>query len=184
MNPEARRLASESNRLPVLAAQIRDDLKLVRQSAFAMAERMLSIGKALIEAKASVAHGEWNAWLEDNVAMSARSARRYMQLVKAEVKTATVADLGLRGVLEPARTKADGKKLEQFVNYFVRHASESELARIIDQAEAVMIDGSWPDSLALEVLDRLWAEALPEARRRFLETIRKSDQEPERGGAA
>ena len=182
MSKTLARSVQASNRLPVLAAQIREDLNVVRQSAVEMAERMIAVGQALIEAKSSVAHGEWDRWLTLNVALSARSARRYMQLVKSGMETATVADLGLRAALEPTHG-ASGKALDQFVSFFVQQASHAELERIVIQAEAVLVDGSWPNGLALELLTRLWGGALPKTHRLFLEAIR-ADREDLSGGSA
>ena len=54
----------------------------------------------LIEAKEAIPHGEWAGWLARNTGLSARTARRYMQLSKSGLESATVADLGLRGATE------------------------------------------------------------------------------------
>ncbi len=90
----------ESNRLPVLAATIRRAHADVGRSAIALAERALEAGAALIEAKAALPHGSWEVWLKANTGLSNRTARRYMQLSSAGLKSATVAVLGLRGAIE------------------------------------------------------------------------------------
>lgn len=89
-----------NNRLVALAGEIVSDIAANRASAVEIAERTIRIGKALAEAKASLRHGEWEPWLAANVSLSARSARRYMQVAESGLKTATVADLGLRGATE------------------------------------------------------------------------------------
>ena len=60
-------------------------------------------GKLLLQAKSLVAHGGWSGWLADNVKFSERTARGYMRVAEywPELeKTATVADLTLRGALQ------------------------------------------------------------------------------------
>lgn len=85
------------NRLAALAADIRAAHADVTRGALAVAERALGAGRMLLEAKAAVSHGKWADWLQANTGISARTARRYMQLVKSGVETATVADLGVKG---------------------------------------------------------------------------------------
>ena len=89
-----------SNRLSVLAADIQAAHHEIQASAELMAERAIAAGNMLIEAKGALRHGQWAAWLKQNVGMSDRSAQRYMQLARSGLKTATVADLGVRGAAE------------------------------------------------------------------------------------
>lgn len=91
---------SLSNRLAVLAADIKATHKAIKASAEQMAEQAIAAGNLLIEAKAAVRHGEWRSWLDINVGMSERSAQRYMQLARSGMKSATVADLGIRAAVE------------------------------------------------------------------------------------
>jgi hypothetical protein len=84
------------NRLEALAGDIRQAHAESRASAEQAAERAIAAGHALIEAKDLVQHGEWASWLEKNAGFSERTARRYMQLARSGLKTATVADLGIR----------------------------------------------------------------------------------------
>lgn len=91
-----------SNRLPVLAGEITTAIAAMRRDAVSAANRALQVGHALIEAKAAVSHGAWERWLSDNVSLSARSARGYMQLARSGMKAATVAALGVRMSLESA----------------------------------------------------------------------------------
>lgn len=44
------------------------------------AQNIIMIGKALIEAKGQLKHGEWGKWLEDKVDFSQRIANQFMQL--------------------------------------------------------------------------------------------------------
>ncbi|XYD10167.1 DUF3102 domain-containing protein [Methylobacterium sp. NMS12] len=88
-----------SNRLPVLAGEIRRAHDEARSAARFSAERALAAGHLLIEAKAAVGHGEWLPWLRANLDMSERTAQGYMRLARTGLKSATVADLGLRATL-------------------------------------------------------------------------------------
>lgn len=88
------------NRLEALAADIRIAHDESRTAAEQAAERAIAAGHALLEAKDLVPHGGWSEWLEQNVGFSERTARRYMQLAKSGLKTATVADLGVRAAAE------------------------------------------------------------------------------------
>ena len=92
--------ANGSNRLAALAADIRAAHATITESAEVMAERALAAGAWLIEAKETLPHGAWEPWLARSVGISARTARRYMQLSRAGLKAATVADLGIRGAAE------------------------------------------------------------------------------------
>jgi hypothetical protein len=90
----------DNNRLAVLAADIRAAHQEVTRGAQGVAERALAAGRMLIETKDSLPHGAWEPWLAQHVGMSARTARRYMQLAHAGLKSATVADLGIRAASE------------------------------------------------------------------------------------
>jgi hypothetical protein len=89
-----------SNRLPILAAEIRNAHGGVRKALKTAAECAVEAGRALIEAKSLLKHGEWLPWLKTHCRLPERTAQLYMHV--AEVtdqlgpKSATVADLGLR----------------------------------------------------------------------------------------
>ena len=100
------------NSLPQLAADIREALAGCRTAAEASAVHAIAAGRLLIEAKALIGHGRWSRWLKENVGFSERTAQRYMQLVNSGVKTATLADLGIRGAAEALADSAKLKKLE------------------------------------------------------------------------
>jgi hypothetical protein len=91
---------NSSNRLTYLAADIQAAHRDIKASAEQMAERAIAAGNMLIEAKAALPHGKWQEWLSDQVGMSDRSARRYMQLARSGLTMATVADLGIRAAAE------------------------------------------------------------------------------------
>ena len=89
--------AASSNRLPVLAAEIRAAHTGVLDAAKTAAERSIEAGRALLEAKELVKHGEWGAWLKEHCDLPERTARLYMAIARSGLESATVADLGLKG---------------------------------------------------------------------------------------
>ena len=90
------RVQALNNRLPILASEIRAAHEDIQRGALALAERALAAGAALTEAKFSLPHGEWADWLSEHTGLSARTATRYMQLSRSGLKSATVADLGIK----------------------------------------------------------------------------------------
>lgn len=71
-------------------------------------------GELLLQAKASIGHGKWSAWLTLNIGFGERTAQNYMQLARRwpalQAKSATVADLTLRGALQELRSDARAAK--------------------------------------------------------------------------
>jgi len=82
-----------SNRLPELQALALAAHHGVEHHTIAAAEKALSAGEILVEAKGLCRHGEWGAWLKAT-GIPERSAQRYMLLHRAGFKSATVAELG------------------------------------------------------------------------------------------
>jgi len=95
-----------SNRLPALAAEIRDAHAAVQRGALAVAKRAIAAGHALAEAKKLLGHGHWAGWLAEHAGFSERTARRYLALARSGMKTATVAEMGLAAAAEAATVKA------------------------------------------------------------------------------
>jgi hypothetical protein len=85
-----------SNRLPMLAVEIRKAHADVQEAAKTAAQRAIEAGHALIEAKELVDHGGWLPWLRENCALADRTARLYMQVARSGVNSATLANLGLQ----------------------------------------------------------------------------------------
>lgn len=85
-----------SNRLPLLAEEIRQAHAGVKEAAQTAAERAIEAGHALIEAKGLVKHGEWLPWLKQHCRISERTAQLYMKIVRLGLKSETVADLGVK----------------------------------------------------------------------------------------
>jgi hypothetical protein len=86
-----------SNRLPVLAAEIRRAHADVQEIAKTAAERAITAGKALIEAKELVKHGEWLPWLREHCAMPERTAQLYMSVARSGLPAEAIAAIGLKG---------------------------------------------------------------------------------------
>jgi hypothetical protein len=91
---------TESNRLPILAAEIRCAHADVHDAAKSAAQRAIDAGHALNEAKELLAHGQWLPWLREHCALAERTAQLYMKIAKSGLESATVADLGLKGAAE------------------------------------------------------------------------------------
>ena len=97
-------MSAGDNRLPVLATEINAEHEAALAAISRGMAHALKAGDLLLEAKASVPHGQWAAWLADNTGLSERTAQRYMQIARErpqlEAKTATVADLTIRAACE------------------------------------------------------------------------------------
>lgn len=90
---------SASNRLPVLAAEIKN-----ANVVFATAQRMTAsavivMGKCLVEAKEICPHGEWESFLT-KAGISPRTAQRCMRIVRSGIGSDYLATVGLTAALE------------------------------------------------------------------------------------
>jgi hypothetical protein len=104
----------KSNRLTVLAAEVKDKLALSATAERSAIEAAMAAGVALCEARTACAHGQWLPFL-DAAGVPERKAQRYMRLARSGLKSDTVSDLGgikatLRW-LEQLRLPADGEFL-------------------------------------------------------------------------
>jgi hypothetical protein len=122
--PEATRRAGTgggvSNRLTVLAADIRAAHDDVGRASRQSAERAVDAGRWLAEAKADekIPRGGWARWAEEVAGVPARTARHYVQLFNAVSKgSATLPDIaeaGQIGALKAVAEKAkQAEKAEQ-----------------------------------------------------------------------
>ncbi len=89
-------MSKRSNRLPILAAEIRCAHADVQGAAKTAAERAIAAGHALVEAKMLVKHGQWLPWLREHCALAERTAQLYMKIAKSGHTPDTVATLGLK----------------------------------------------------------------------------------------
>lgn len=83
----------ESNRLSVLAADVKNNLAASALAERSAADSALAAGAALCEAKDLCKHGEWLPFLRE-AGIPERKAQRYMQLSRSGLKSDTVSDLG------------------------------------------------------------------------------------------
>ena len=91
----------KSNRLPMLAAEIKRLHGEHRQLAERSVARAIEAGEYLIEAKQQLKHGAWLPWLHEHCSMSERTAHNYMNAArhKETIQKRNVANLSLRGAL-------------------------------------------------------------------------------------
>ncbi len=90
----------ESVTLTTLADRANAAHREAEGMAYAALEHARQAGKALLEAKEQVSHGEWGDWLRDHFEGSIRSAQQYMRVAsnwpELETKYAAAAHLNLR----------------------------------------------------------------------------------------
>jgi hypothetical protein len=72
----------QSNRLPILAASIRDHLDAAETATRRGLEHAIAAGLLLLEAKELVEHGYWLGWLQANCRLGPRQAQTYMRLAR------------------------------------------------------------------------------------------------------
>lgn len=94
-----------SNRLPMLAEEIKAEHLAALAAGETATRHAIQAGRLLIEAKSKVKHGGWLTWLKDNCCLSERTAQRYMRLAakvpELDLEDATrVSDLPIREALK------------------------------------------------------------------------------------
>ena len=87
-----------------LAGRINEAHALAMQHAGKAVGFAIACGELLLEAKASIPHGQWLPWLRTNVDFGERSAQGYMRIAQRLPNPQRVADLPLRRVLRDLRT--------------------------------------------------------------------------------
>lgn len=102
-----------NNHLPVLAGEIKAAHAGVMDAATTAAERAIVAGKALIEAKALVKHGQWLPFLKKHCDLPERTAQLYMKIARLDLEPATVADLGIKNL-----AKMNFVQMGSAYNYF------------------------------------------------------------------
>jgi hypothetical protein len=88
------------NRLAALIGEIQQAHRNYKRAALQTAEYYLEVGKLLLEAKALLGHGRFGGFIRKNFAFSERSAENYMRVASSGLKSATVAEIGLRGAVD------------------------------------------------------------------------------------
>jgi hypothetical protein len=137
---------TESNRLPVLAAEIKAAHADAQAAAVTSAERSIAAGRALLEARELVKHGEWLPFLAQ-AGVHERAAQRLMKLAASGLKSDTVSDLGgVSRALEFVRLKDRAiKHLNEAQHAAGRSAEESlpSLEKVLDVIGEMV--GMFPD---------------------------------------
>ncbi len=80
--PETKRPALPAAPAESLADRINAEHRAANEAAASAIEHARLAGELLLEAKASVAHGAWGAWLSVNFEGSERTAQAYMRIAK------------------------------------------------------------------------------------------------------
>ncbi|MBP6853634.1 MAG: DUF3102 domain-containing protein [Rhodoferax sp.] len=95
------------------AADISRHHDLARSKATEAIAHAMEAGKLLLQAKDSLAHGTWGAWLQSNVTVTPRQAQRYMALAQGKpsplrviAKNDTVSHLLASQAAAPVQTWA------------------------------------------------------------------------------
>ncbi len=102
-------------------------------------EAVLTIGRALNEAKALLSHGEWLPWLTEQAELSERAAQNFMRLAREWSNPQTLADLGSSKAL--ALLALPEEEREQFVEaHPVADMSTRELKQAIADREAALAE--------------------------------------------
>jgi len=156
---------AKSNRLSVLAADIRAAHEDVARSSKLSAERAVDAGRSLAEAKASedIPRGGWERWVEDVAGVPAPTARRYVELFNAvEQGTITISDIaeaGQIGALKAARAvETDDADDAAWTADQLDRKAEVEAGRCVvanmhDNADAALL--AWAEAEGLYVrIDR------------------------------
>lgn len=170
--PTASRM--KSNRLSVLAAEVKDKFALSATAERSAIDLALAAGATLCEAKDICKHGEWLPFL-DAACVQERTAQRYMKLARSGLKSDTVSDLGgikaaLRW-LERLQLPGADEFLMVSLDDFAPDAS-GRLAIIWQGSDIYRASGDgftifdlnprddWADSLARPTIktERLWPE--------------------------
>lgn len=161
------------NRTPeVIAAEINVIKANVRRTAH---EAAVEIGRRLVEAKCSVPHGSWGAWLEENVDYSERTAQELMSIFETYGKgenPRAIADLSYTQLVILTRLDAESREKlleEKNVPDMSTRELQAEIAKLNDEIaqRQVTIDQLLGD---LEGADEKARDA--EAQMKEVDTIR------------
>jgi hypothetical protein len=134
-----------SNRLPVLAEEVRRLHANAETAAGIVAKNAYECGHALIEAKALVRHGDWLPFLE-SAGIAERTAQRWMKVAASLIGSDTVTDLG--GIIPALRFI----RLRELAVAHLHEAERAALAGSTDETE--LCD---PIAKAMAIMDEMAA---------------------------
>lgn len=101
--------------LSSLATEINREHQAIEQALSSAVDHAIKAGELLTQAKASLPHGAWGVWLEENCTVSTRTANNYMRVARElplldDSNRQRVANLPLRDALsalaEPRQSQA------------------------------------------------------------------------------
>jgi site-specific DNA-methyltransferase (adenine-specific) len=157
--------------LDELAVRANDEHRLGNEAARDAANHWVAAGRALLEAKAQVGHGEWLPWLTTNFEGSERTARRYMTVAANRTRVADLdaEGLSLRALLKRVERidreeQAEQRRLEPVAKLAVGEIEvrpgdfRTCLSDLAGQVDAVITDPPYPAQF-IEEFDALGAAA-------------------------
>jgi Protein of unknown function (DUF3102) len=148
--------------LDTIASEIRQDIEAADKHWQSAVHHAIRAGEGLIEAKATLRHGQWLPWLEENFpGFSARSAQNYMRLAR---NRNAVADLPTirEAVATLAAPRENVDHLERARDYIAKGDEEFRKAGIEFRATGLKL----PDDLSFEDwqrIGRFLGKIVPEA---------------------
>jgi len=133
-----------SNRLPVLAADIRREHEAVAAALKDSLAHAIAAGELLLEAKTQLAHGQWLPWLRDHCTISERTAQLYMRVAKnrAEIESQIrndVADLSLSEATALLMLSSNVRKVLRFARDCEHLSGEELIERCIAEGIGVIV---------------------------------------------
>jgi hypothetical protein len=152
----------KSNRLPVLAADIRAAHDAATSAARTAVERAIDAGVALLEAKTLLPHGGWLPWLKEHCGLSARVAQNYMRLARHKAKYESDSYLTISAALGAMADSVDPSPVCDDIDVVMAGLDDIQQAMaLIHQA---VLDASDPEVLLRHrAVNTVWsglAEAL------------------------
>jgi hypothetical protein len=135
-----------SNSLADLAARIQAEHEASALSLRRGAEHAFKAGELLIEAKATLQHGQWLPWLREHCGISERTAQLYMRCAKnrPEIEAANaqlIADLTLNEAAALLMLSADVRKLLSLTKTMTEMEGE-ELISFCVENDIAMLSGN------------------------------------------
>lgn len=111
-------------------------------------------GRLLLEAKETVPHGGWDAWLRLNTTVSPRTAQLYMRIARHvegdPAKAQRVADLSVR----EAAAEAAGERRRAVKNKPLSPEGEAQLAELMKAWDEAKDKPQWKEAFARELFKR------------------------------
>lgn len=109
-----------------LATAINDEHRKCGEAVLTALDHAMRAGDLLIEAKAEIGHGNWQAWIEENFEGSVRRAQEYMRLAKnreaieaekARSSALLGIDRALRAIAAPkSKSSSDAPEADESLN--------------------------------------------------------------------